>query len=99
VISQFLVEFIQILWLFTLSVKPVQRQVLAFPIWQNGESFHLFVAFLSPFSVEGDPFLSQKGGEKIIFLSQIFVITGRAIGVHFCHNKVSWWPFKKNVRS
>jgi hypothetical protein len=33
-------------------------------LWQNGESFHLFVNFFSPFSVEGDKFLSQKGGKK-----------------------------------
>jgi hypothetical protein len=33
-------------------------------LWQNDESFHLFVTFLSPFFVEGDKFWSQKGDEK-----------------------------------
>jgi hypothetical protein len=58
------------------------------PQWQNDESFHLFVTFLSPFPVEGDRFWSPKGDEKfthsvkkkVTFLSQIFVITSHAIG-------------------
>jgi hypothetical protein len=36
-----------------------------------GESLHLFVTFFSPFSVKGDTFLSQKGGEKFtLFLTK-----------------------------
>jgi hypothetical protein len=31
----------------------------------NDESFHLFVIFLSQFSVEGDQFWSQKGGKSV----------------------------------
>jgi hypothetical protein len=53
------------------------------PLWQNGESFHLFVIFLSPFSVEGDRFWSPKGDEKFTHKKKPFTEN--------CDNFVTKW--------